>query len=125
MNILKYKQQIINLTKHIHYILYVTLPHVYVFIIDWNIYQNELSECRVSEGRDGLVPEVEAEHPARADLLCVRGVEGVTETVVPSPEVVDVRGPPLLIVGQVGGTGGMEDLPGTIPPTQTPPVDSS
>ena len=45
--------------------------------------------------------EVEAQHTTRADILGVWGMEGVTETVIPSPEVVDVRGPPLLMVGQV------------------------
>ena len=69
--------------------------------------------------------EVEAEHPARADVLGVRGVESVTEPVIPSPQVVDIRRPKLLEVGQVGGTGGMEDLPSAVPPTQTPPVPVS
>ena len=61
--------------------------------------------------------EVEAEHTTRADILRVRGVESVTEPVIPSPQVVDIRGPPLLIVCQVGGTGGQEDLASTVPPT--------
>ena len=45
--------------------------------------------------------EVNSQDAARADILSVRGVESVTEAVVPSPQVVDVRGPPLIVVRQV------------------------
>ena len=66
--------------------------------------------------------EVNTQQTTGADILGVWGVEGVTEAVIPRPQVVDVRGPPGIILGQVGGTGGMEHLPSTVPPTQTPLV---
>ena len=66
--------------------------------------------------------EVNTQQTTGADILGVRGVEGVTEAVIPRPQVVDVRGPPGIIPRQVGGTGGMENLPSTVPPTQTPLV---
>ena len=86
------------------------------------IYQYELFECGVSEGWYVMMTKVETQHTTRAHILSVRGVEGVTEPVIPSPHVVDVCRPELLRVGQVCWTGGMEDLPGTLRPTQTPPV---
>ena len=105
------------------------LSEIYIIIIIitvWRyIYQYELSERRFSKCRDVIMSEVEAQHTTRADILGVWGMEGVTETVIPSPEVVDVRGPPLLMVGQVWRTGGMEDLSRTVLPTQTPPVPTS
>ena len=65
--------------------------------------------------------QVDSQQAARADVLSVGGVEGVTEAVVPGPQVVDVGGPPLLLVRQVGGVGGKEHLAFTFLPAQPPP----
>lgn len=86
------------------------------------IYQYELSEYWLSEAGDVIMSEVNSQDAARADILSVRGVESVTEAVVPSPQVVDVRGPPLIVVRQVWWTGGMEDLTIAAPSTETPLV---
>ena len=66
--------------------------------------------------------EVNTQETTGADILGVWGMEGMTEAVIPRPQVVDVRGPPGIILRQVGGTGGMENLPSTVRPTQTPLV---
>ena len=64
--------------------------------------------------------EVEAQQSAGADVLSVRRVEGVAEPVVPGPEVVDVRGPEGVVVGEVGRVRGEEDLTCTLTPAQSP-----
>lgn len=69
--------------------------------------------------------EVEAQQSAGADVLSVRRVEGVAEPVIPGPEVVDVRGPEGVVVGEVGRVRGEEDLTSTLPPAQSPPAFGS
>ena len=85
-----------------------------------SIYQYELREYGGGEGRDVVMPQVESQQSAGADVLSVRGMKCVTEAVVPGPQVVDVCGPPGLVVGEVGGVRGPEDLTLTLRPAQSP-----